>query len=85
MYVKTLAIDSVGPDGPNDPFSRSNDPQSSQLSLTSKTAYFQGQTNPEVGKHSILVIFICYSLLIIGDPNFDVILAEIFHGHPLRH
>ncbi|KAG5582385.1 hypothetical protein H5410_053012 [Solanum commersonii] len=32
-YVKTLDMEPVGPDGPNDPFSRSNNPQSSSPSF----------------------------------------------------
>ncbi|KAG5612762.1 hypothetical protein H5410_024043 [Solanum commersonii] len=55
-------MESVGPHGQNDPFSRSN--------------------NPEAGKPPILSIFVCYSspsFLVIQ--NFDIIFAEIFHGH----
>ncbi|KAG5607802.1 hypothetical protein H5410_029294 [Solanum commersonii] len=42
----TLAMDSVSPHGQNIPFSRPNVPESSKLSLTAKTSYFQGQTAP---------------------------------------
>ncbi|KAG5582372.1 hypothetical protein H5410_052999 [Solanum commersonii] len=96
-FIKTLAIESVGPDGQNGPFSRLNDPGSrstphfvdfrvwSQLSLMVKTVHFHSQTIPGVGKPPILPIFLFYrspSLLVIR--NSKVILAKNFHECPIR-
>ncbi|KAG5582369.1 hypothetical protein H5410_052996 [Solanum commersonii] len=91
--VKTLEMEPVGPDGQNDPFSRSNKSRSLKaphfahfhLALTAKTSHFKDQTNPEEGKPTILPIFLRYSSpYILVIQNFDVIFAEIFNGRPLR-
>ncbi|KAG5582365.1 hypothetical protein H5410_052992 [Solanum commersonii] len=89
--LNTLAMELVGLDGQNIPFSRSNDPWSSLPSflvirnsdfpLTTKRAYFQGQTSLGVGEPPILSIFVCNSsqsflfTIFLEIRNFDLALT----------
>ncbi|KAG5588869.1 hypothetical protein H5410_039383 [Solanum commersonii] len=76
--VITLPMESVGPHGQNDPFSRSNEPRAeitygASWSSRPKWPILKGQTDPRAGKPPILPIF-----------NFDIIFAKILPGRPLR-
>uniref|UniRef100_A0A3Q7FNK7 Uncharacterized protein n=1 Tax=Solanum lycopersicum TaxID=4081 RepID=A0A3Q7FNK7_SOLLC len=41
----------------------------SQLSLTASSTYFQGQTSPKARIPSILMVFVCYSKLFLGQSH----------------
>ncbi|KAG5612763.1 hypothetical protein H5410_024044 [Solanum commersonii] len=65
-------MEPVGNHDQNNPFSRSNNPRT-------------GQMSPGAGKPPISPIFACYSspsFLVIW--NSDLIFVEIFHRRPLR-
>ncbi|KAG5608032.1 hypothetical protein H5410_019313 [Solanum commersonii] len=86
MSFKTLAMESVGPHGQNNPFSRSNEPESSYgascLSWLKRPIFnvkrALEQVNPINYRFSCAVHHIFLVIL-----NFDLSIAESLHGRPL--
>ncbi|KAG5588772.1 hypothetical protein H5410_049206 [Solanum commersonii] len=90
---RTLVMEPISPYSQNDPFSRSNEPWSSQLALTTKTTYFQGQTSlradlsygsswPSRPTQPIFKVKIAHeqSMNFLVIQNFNLIFTEFFCG-----